>query len=301
MKISKVILLNLVLFLVSSLVMAASFSSRVIEEKSFKVTSGEKLYVKSDVGDIQVNTWSNSEVAIKIIGNSKAESKMKFKLNETSEGVEVLGKKTGSGWFNWISGIDLRYEIMVPESFTVELRTSGGNIEVTDLEGTKYCSTSGGNIAFEDCSDEGVAKTSGGNISVVNNKGSLELNTSGGNIKAERATGDIKARTSGGRIVLQVADGMVDASTSGGSIKLDYTGDNKGIDLHTSGGSIKVAVPSDLKANVVLATSGGSVKSDFSAARVYEVKSSKMKAEFNGGGEKLVAKTSGGSVRLTEK
>ena len=113
--------------------------------------------------------------------------------------------------------------------------------------------------------------------------------------------GDLKATTSGGDIKIEVSDGRIYAKTSGGNIDLFYYGSNKGIEARTSGGSIHARVPSSLQANVFLETSGGDIESNFSNARTNKVTRSSLKAEYNGGGDRLVCETSGGDIIVNER
>jgi len=201
-------------------------------------------------------------VEIKISGNERARERMRFSFNADDKKVEVSGKRDGSGW-SWFSNMKLKYEIMVPASFNIDVSTAGGDIKAGGITGT------------------------------------VNLRTSGGDIWSDRCTGSIEAKTSGGDINIYTASSSVTAKTSGGDIELEYTGVNKGIELKTSGGDIDIKVSSDMKANVDLSTSGGRVSnSGVTINNATKMSRNKISGEMNGGGEKLVARTSGGDVEL---
>jgi hypothetical protein len=99
---------------------------------------------------------------------------------------------------------------------------------------------------------------------------------------------------------VQTASGTVNLGTSGGDIKLRYTGENQGINCRTSGGDIMVSVPADLKAEVALESVGGSVRCNLDATGV-SMDKNKFSGNINGGGPRVICKTSGGSVSLKKE
>jgi DUF4097 and DUF4098 domain-containing protein YvlB len=89
--------------------------------------------------------------------------------------------------------------------------------------------------------------------------------------------------------------GNVEARTSGGSIHAEIVKPDEYIDLKTSGGSISVTVPEEggydinldgTRVRVKLANFDGDYEKD------------KIKGTLNGGGIRLTAKTSGGTVTM---
>ncbi|MCF8240513.1 MAG: DUF4097 domain-containing protein [Melioribacteraceae bacterium] len=252
----------------------------LIMEKTISVSSGETLYLETDVGDVYIKTWSGSEVNVKIYGNSKAEDNMEFSIERVSGGVRVRGDKEGGFWKSWFNSINVKYEIMVPEEFNTDIKTSGGDIKIGDLRGKV------------------LAKTSGGDIYLGGAQGIIELGTSGGDITVNNSSGDIEAKTSGGDIEITGSEGSMEAKTSGGDIRLKYDGVNKGVKLYTSGGDIDVFVGTDFSADVYLSTSGGDVECNVPNTRANTIKSHKFEGEINGGGQALNCKTSGGDITV---
>jgi DUF4097 and DUF4098 domain-containing protein YvlB len=237
-------------------------SPDTIHHKTFKISAGKDLILNTESGDILITPWEKDEVDIKVLGNERAKERMKFDFAANNNEVKVTAKKQGGGW-NLFSNLELKYEIKVPASFNIEVSTAGGDIQVGGV------------------------------------KGKMNLNTSGGDIWADRCTGSVNLKTSGGDINVYTSDTPVNAHTSGGDISLEYSGINKGIELKTSGGDIVIKVSPDIKANVELSTSGGDVSnSGIKISNATKMSSTKIIGEINGGGEKLIAKTSGGDVEL---
>ncbi len=278
-----------------------SKSLELLKEKKFNVKSGQLLTIKTDVGDVIIKTWEKEESVVKIYGDKSAERKMEFSFDQDENGIYIIGEKEGGSFFSWFSNIDLKFEIMVPHVFDLDLKTSGGDIMCKNIEGDFTLKTSGGDIYMKDGKGILIAGTSGGDITLQNFSGGSDLSTSGGDIEADSENGKIFASTSGGDIVLKASNGPVEAKTSGGDITLKYNGDNKGISLITSGGDIDVVVPSDLNADVDLKTSGGDLDNNFSNNKMTKVSKTKLTGKYNNGGAKLICKTSGGDISVREK
>lgn len=237
---------------------------QLIKEKSFNISSGKNLLVEISSGDVKVTYWDKSEVYIKIFGNENAMEKMDFTLEGNENQVKVIGKRKSSS-SSWFSSMDVKVEIKVPAQFNLEISTAGGDIKCGGITGK------------------------------------AELNTSGGDVWADKFSGDLNASTSGGDIFLFCTDAKIIAETSGGDVKLEYEGENKGIDLSTSGGDIEVKLSKEINASMELSTSGGDVSCSLSMSNVKKSSGSRLIGDLNGGGEKLSAHTSGGDITVTEK
>lgn len=236
---------------------------QLLEHKNFRTEFGKQLKVSAESGNVEITPWHNNEVMVKIYGNENAKEKMEFIFDSDNNSITIKGERKNKWGF--FSNIKLKYEIKVPEKFNLNISTSGGDIKVGGINGE------------------------------------INLNTSGGDIWADRITGNLKANTSGGDIKIYSNDASIDARTSGGDITLEYFGENKGIELRTSGGDIEIKLPSEFNANVELATSGGDVDCDFKLNRVEKFSRTKIIGEINNGGQKLIAKTSGGDIEVKRR
>lgn len=169
---------------------------QIIKEKSFNISPGKDLIVDISSGDVMVTYWDKTEVYLKILGNENAMEKMEFTLDGNEDMVRVGGEKKSSVT-SWFSNIDVEIEIKVPAEFNVSAKTSDGDIKYRGISGD------------------------------------AKLNTSGGNVWGDKFKGSLNISTSGEDIFLFGSDAKIFAETSGGNIKLDYSGENKGIDLST--------------------------------------------------------------------
>jgi DUF4097 and DUF4098 domain-containing protein YvlB len=272
-----------------------------IHEKTFPIQPGKDLKVEASSGDVTITTWDKSEVYIKVLGNDNAREKVDFSFNNNDDEISVIARREGS-FFNWFSsGIKMKFEIKVPAEFNTNINTSGGDIMVGEIRGNNLLKTSGGDVWVKNT--DGILKitTSGGEINLDSNSGEMDVSTSGGDIKARDFKGDLSASTSGGDIYLKGSDSKVYAETSGGDIVLEYSGDNKGINLETSGGDIQIKLPSNFNASANMHTSGGDIECDLTANNAKRISSSRFEADLNGGGAALTAKTSGGDITVKKQ
>jgi DUF4097 and DUF4098 domain-containing protein YvlB len=271
-----------------------------IQEKTFQIQPGKNLKVEASTGDVQITTWDKSEVYIKILGNDNAREKVAFSFNNNDDEVTVIAKREGS-FFSWFSGIKIKFEIKVPAEFNTNINTSGGDIMLGDIRGNNLLKTSGGDVWAKHT--DGILKisTSGGEINLDSNSGEMNVSTSGGDIKARDFAGDISASTSGGDIFLKGSDAKIYAETSGGDVVLEYTGENKGIELETSGGDIQIKLPSNFNASANMHTSGGEIECDLTANNAKRISSTSFEADLNSGGEELTVKTSGGDIMVKKQ
>jgi DUF4097 and DUF4098 domain-containing protein YvlB len=286
--------------------------------------------MKVDRGSIHVNSSATDKVDVKVVREVKRVSEEKAKeiieqhhieMAENSGSVTITAenpqqkKLFGNNPFNHLQ---VSYTISVPAKYDLDVRTAGGNIEVSDLEGNIEARTAGGDVKLGAITGPVKAHTAGGNIILKGSKGDADVHTSGGdlrigevegnlmaktsggNIKLERVTGRVDAQTSGGDVHVNEAYGPVMARTSGGNVSAKLNEQPKGdCALKTSGGNVELMIPEKLALDVRASTSGGSIRSDFPG----EMNKSKtrMTAQLNGGGPEMVLETSGGNVNIRRK
>ena len=237
---------------------------QVIHEKTFPIEWGNDVRVKTSGGDVTVTSWNKSEVYIKVLGNDKARDEIDYEFSNTDSYVELI-TESKSSFGNWFGGVSLKIEVKVPEKFNAKVHTSGGDLKLGGVDGDH------------------------------------QLSTSGGDIVCKKFGGDLDLSTSGGDITLVGGGSKIRASTSGGDIKLDYEGENFGIDLSTSGGDILVKLPSSFDASMELSTSGGDVSCNLTLNNASKLSEHKIVADLNKGGNEFYAHTSGGDIDVIKK
>ncbi|RMH65081.1 MAG: hypothetical protein D6685_06205 [Bacteroidetes bacterium] len=306
---------------------AQDFDHEEIIERTFAVEAGQTLRLKSDLGSVRVTGSRKDAVVVRIIKGANKVSRdraedefdaFRVDFRQTPGGVEVEGMYDRPR--RWGTRLQVRFEIEVPAQYHVDLETAGGRIAVTDVRGDAHLRTSGGALRMVNIAGDVVARTSGGSIEGEGLGGRVDLRTSGGSIHLVDAGGDVDVRTSGGRITIEDVQGDVVARTSGGSIRLhdiygtveaETSGGSIAADLavqpdgpvrlKTSGGSISLAVRDDVRADVDAKASGGRVRSDLPVTIRGTVGKSHLQGTINGGGPRMLLRSSGGGITLRRR
>src|SRR5687767_5829243 len=126
--------------------------------KSFTAKPGGNLMMKVDRGSIRVTTSNSDKVDVKIIRELKRASSSKaqevyalhkIELSQYGDTVKIEADNPQNNRLfgkNPFNNLHVEYNISVPSQFNLDVRTSGGNIDVSDLEGLVKAHTSGGNL-----------------------------------------------------------------------------------------------------------------------------------------------------------
>lgn len=239
---------------------STSLLAETFTEK-FDVNLGGQLTVQTDAGSIRVETHDEATIELVINVENKESGEFSYRHELVDGDLTIIGEVERNK--GWIRNLKVEFSLLIPKNYNVKLNTSGGSLSIEDIVGELKASTSGGSI----------------------NVGNID--------------GDVKLRTSGGSINTDSISGNIDAHTSGGSINVridkQLTKDAK---LTTSGGSITAYLIPDIQLDIYASTSGGQVISDFEIDG--RVKKMSVKGSINGGGPKLILKTSGGSIKIKE-
>jgi DUF4097 and DUF4098 domain-containing protein YvlB len=342
----KLILSSLLLFCATQLVAQKDgetpYSTQRFTEKISNLrseTSGGNISVMGEAtGGSRVEVYISANNSR---NNPLSKETIKQKLQEDYElNISVSGgtltaiarpKKKGDNW-NWKQALNISFRIYVPSAVSTDLATSGGNINLSDLNGSQEFRTSGGNLSIDHVTGKINGRTSGGNIRLRDSRENIDLSTSGGNITAENCSGTLQLGTSGGNLHLSELKGNIRANTSGGNVHADHvSGDlitttsgggitlkdmNAGIDATTSGGNIDVSL-TDLSKPVKLSNSGGNIYLQLPKNKGMDLRLSagnirtesltnfkgsqdkeRIEGSVNGGGVSVRANANSGSIRL---
>ena len=237
--------------------------------KSLANETVKRVTAETSGGSVSVIGVNTSEARIEVYvtpsnGNANSLSKEEiqkrleenYSLDISFNNQELNAVAKSKSWnLNWKKSLSISFKIYVPRQVETRLRTSGGSIRLTNLDGNQDFSTSGGSLHIDHVSGSIKGRTSGGSIHLADSKDEIDLSTSGGSIEASNSSGNIHLATSGGSLRLDQLSGKIDANTSGGSVEgADISGELKAF---TSGGSIRLK---GIKAGIETGTSGGSIK-----------------------------------------
>ncbi len=231
--------------------------------RQFSAPNGGRLTLHTQVGSVHVigKRTRNVTIRAQLTGTKSFLNSIHIHAEQTPAGVTIsahIDHREAYHWFHFIffETNHVRFTIEVPRDYPVDLRTSGGDVSVRDLNAPVHAATSGGDISIagvagklgmltaggdlrlQDVSGAVHAQTSGGNIEVKYLKGPARLSASGGDIQIVNSTGPIELHAGGGDIQVKNDNGAANMSSAGGDIDIaDSTG---ALDLRTGGGDIRL-------------------------------------------------------------
>lgn len=148
---------------------------------------------------------------------------------------------------------------------------------------------------------------------------SLKLHTLSGGIDVDGVHGEVEVHTSNGHLTLTNISGTVTADSQNGPIRvaMDSVDASKPLTFSTLNGVVDLTLPADLKANLTVKSSHGSVYSDFdvtlggsratterngSSDGRYRIRiDDTIRGSINGGGADLTIHTLNGAVYIRKK
>lgn len=279
-------------------------SDKAYDIKYFDTSGPVSLEVRTSGGSISVEGVEGSEARVEMYVRKKNRyidagdadlSEFDIDISASGNTITAVVKRESNKRWNWNNTYSISFVVYTPHDTRSRLKTSGGSIKATDLNGSQELKTSGGSIRVKDIKGQTVLNTSGGSITINDLEGNVEAKTSGGRITADNIYGNAELRTSGGSIRVEDIVGNLEAKTSGGSIEATIPEPKEYIRLRTSGGSISINVPSDKGYDLDL--DGNRVRAELRNF-TGESERDEVNGRLNGGGTRIEAKTSGGSVRL---
>lgn len=271
-------------------------------EKQFPLPGGGELVVRTEAGGVEVRGGAG-EVATVTVTSDRSDFAEKFdvRFDDSQPGrLEVIVERKGAGplrWWSW-SG-ETRVEVTVPVKTSAEVRSSGGGVVVTGLEGAVTAKSSGGSVRVAEIVGDVVVSSSGGGVEVSDIRGAARLDSSGGSAVASRVSGDIDAGSSGGGVKIEEAGGYVVASSSGGGVRVGFAAGNaKGGDIGSSGGGVRVRIDPSVGLEIDASSSGGNVHCDLAVRVRGRISKASLRGELGDGGARLKLRSSGGGVTL---
>lgn len=293
--------------------------------KSFTVSPGGSLTVKSSIGTVEVRAVDGNTVDIELVrkirtsNSQEADELVKnLRLDFVQSGNDVnVTANLPEGW-DWerIKRLRLDFNISVPRSYSVNVRTAG-IIKTSDLQGTVKLHTSGfslttgnvngsvnlwsagGSIQAGDVNGPATVSSAGGSVHIGNVNGELKAQSVGGSITAGRIDGRVTAHSSGGFIRIAEATDTVEATSMGGSVQMYISRQPQSeSSFVSSGGHVNLRLAETVGASIDADAGPGKVHSDYPLTQLHETYGSAFTGEINGGGPKITIRTSAGNVTL---
>jgi hypothetical protein len=294
------VIIALTVFLIAGVVAGDDYPVK----REFDVKFGGTLTIDTDRGSMDVKTTKKKvvvvEISRRVLGDFLSDSDeiladWEIDFDHSGGDVSITARSRSDwDWFGWKSHpLRVHFDILVPEQYNLDLKTSGGGVEIAELEGDVRSITLDGSDGTVDL------RTSGGGIHIGKVAGRVDAHTSGGSVDVEESGGDVRVSTSGGSIHVNEVKGSISASTSGGSVSATITEQPKAdCSLTTSGGGIRVYLAKGIQLEVDAKTSGGGVRCDMPMTVQGLFGKNQVRGTINGGGPELYLRTSGGPIKI---
>ncbi|EQD50019.1 conserved hypothetical protein, secreted, partial [mine drainage metagenome] len=237
--------------------------------KQFSAPNGGRLTLHTQVGSVHVIGAQTRNVTIRaqLTGTKSFLNSIHIHAEQTPTGVTIsahIDHREMHHWFHFIffARNHVRFTIEVPRDYPVDLRTSGGDIGVRDLNASVHAASSGGDISIAGVAGKIGLHTAGGDIQVKNDNGAANMSSAGGDIDIADSTGALDLRTGGGDIRLRNDTGKIQGFTAGGGVWARLRA-NDGVSFSSGGGDIDVLLPRNVGAALDARSNGGSLTSEF--------------------------------------
>ncbi len=271
--------------------------SSILVEKNMETKKNGLLNVQVDSSDVSVSVWNKDRVMVTVRGLKKTEKVLDIAITKTEEGVAVSVRKAeGKKLLGWGGVQFTSVEIVVPESYRIMMRTSGGDIKINNVSGSMDIDSGGGDIGLVGTAGELRAFSAGGDIAISSNNGSIDLSSGGGDIRALMVTGSVKVTSDGGNILLDSTGGSVSAYSASGDCSISYRGENGGIEARTTSGDLDLTTSASVQANLLAHTGSGMIIMQYPDAEVSSKSFVSHEATLNGGGKEIRLRTESGNI-----
>ena len=261
----------------------------LMKEKSFDVRQGELMSVEVGDANVVVQTHDQSEAMVSIFLDAQNMRKAQdyfeeqnFDITYDGSGVYVRTNPTrkNNSW-DASGGAEITVKVTIPSVFNADIRTSDGNIVLSDLEGEGISlHTSDGDVKTQSILGNAISiRTSDGDIqTAVLEAENIHIRTSDGDISVE----DLNAS----KLLIRTSDGDI----KGNSIEGEAA-------ISTSDGDINVSRLEGKEFNI--RTSDGEIFVDHLASMVSKIQTSDGNIVLRDASGDVTAKTSSGNLRVS--
>lgn len=168
-------------------------------ERSVRASSGERLFLDLEPGgDVSVRGWDESRVQVRVRLAGDDWRDISVDIGRDDDGVLVKARydtRRNS------QSSDNSFEVRVPRRFDVRLRSGGGDLTITDVEGTFDGTSGGGEIVLERLRGHASLSTGGGEIQVDDVNLSGSVSTGGGRVMLSRVSGGLRGSSGSGPVM----------------------------------------------------------------------------------------------------
>lgn len=247
--------------LIALLIVISCVPKKVKLNNEFAVAKGGKLEIDLKTGgSIKIEGWDKDSAMVDVKFINCDADDYQFDIYKTDSGIRLK-----SDFRRKVHSSNIRVLINIPKEFNIELRSSGGGVNICSVTGEFEGSIGGGGFDLRNLTGKVNLSTGGGSVSIKDSKLDGTVSTGGGSVLVENVEGDIKAASGGGNVVYKnvktpdraFPSDAVYIWNAGGTI--DVPAAPAGADVSTGGGKIIIGSAAEY---VVARSGGGDIKID---------------------------------------
>jgi len=148
-------------------------------------------------GRVNITGWDRQQVLVQAVLAGRDWRNTDLTLTPVVGGARLATEFTGSSTDQSSSH---RFQIHVPRSFNVQIKSAGGGVTIKDVNGYFTGSTGGGEIEIRNASGKAEIRTGGGDIWISDSQLTGSVSTGGGQVLIERVTGNFSGYSGGGPV-----------------------------------------------------------------------------------------------------
>lgn len=278
-------------------------------EETFSVSSNHELMVDVQHTDVILRNGARGEahVVVQLDGRDMERAReyfeeMNFRVEQSGNRVVVRSERPRYRNWNWDRNGRAQITVIatLPQAFNFEIETSHGDVDMAEFEGRVHIQTSHGDVDTEKLAGPMVRiRTSHGDVDIAGLAGeSVEIKTSHGDIElGDVSAEEFTASTSHADIEVRSISGRTDITNSHGDIEVRFT-EAADTYLRTSHGDIVITTPDRFPATLDL--KGGKVRIASGLDFDGTIERDRANGRIGGGGARIEARTSHGSVTLRQ-
>ncbi len=286
----------------------AKRSGDVVIDERFDVREGQTLVIDVVHSDVTIETGNVDEahVTVSLTGRNMSRAlevfeAMNFEVEMVGDELRIESEAPDrNGWRGNVSmGIDI--DVTIPVRFNARMKTTHGDVELDDIDGRVELRTTHGDVDAQNIL--------GPEVAIISTHGSIEaetlsseevvLRTTHADISVEEVSSrHFSATTSHSDIRVRDLRGDAEITTSHGDIAIALS-ESIDAELQTSHGDVVVYAPSNITADLDL--KGARVKISSSFEFRGDVEKDQVDGAINGGGAKIRARTSHGTVSVINR
>ena len=237
--------------------------------------NGGTLYLDLKTGGgVTIRGWDKQEVLVRarLSGRDWRDTRVTLEPSNGDATLESVFERYSN---NQSTSHD--FDIQLPREFNVRIRSSGGSVNIANVNGTFTGSTGGGEIDIRNVNGRVDISTGGGEVNVSDSNVDGEVSTGGGLVRIERVTGRFNGSSGSGPVIYSESNGggkgygagygkgasasasdsksaSASASAGAGPIRMTQTGGSLYLPSAPSGASVSTG-----GGRIVIGPSGGAV------------------------------------------